>query len=89
MGACDTRFDKHRLTAKDVTQSIRHFVGALKSEGYFHQDIKYPNGIGIFVPFLLACLIVYSSECGKTILLLNLVYKNWVPYRNLYIFSKF
>ena len=39
-------------------------------------------------PLPLRCLILGSSGCGKTTLIWNLITKNWIPYKKLYIFSK-
>lgn len=39
-------------------------------------------------PLPMRCLIIGSSGSGKTTLLWNLITKNWIPYRYLYIFSK-
>lgn len=39
-------------------------------------------------PMPLRSLIVGSSGCGKTTLLWNIITKNWLPYKKLYVFSK-
>lgn len=42
---------------------------------------------GMF-PLPIRCLIVGSSGSGKTTLLWNLITKDWIPFKNLYIFTK-
>lgn len=49
--------------------------------------VKGRNKNNIF-PLPLRCLIVGSSGCGKSTLMWNMIVKNWIPYKNLYIFSK-
>lgn len=44
-----------------------------------HNEKKFPD--------LLRAIIVGSSNCGKTTLLLNFIYKDWLNYDYLYIFS--
>lgn len=48
---------------------------------------KQPTISGIF-PKPLRCLIIGSSGCGKTTLVWNLITKDWIPFKNLYIFTK-
>lgn len=49
--------------------------------------VKEKGKNGMF-PLPLRCLIVGSSGCGKSTLIWNLITKNWIPYKKLYIFSK-
>ena len=39
------------------------------------------------IPYTLRCLIARSSGSGKITCSLNFLYKRWVLYRNLYVFS--
>jgi len=40
------------------------------------------------LPIPMRCLIIGSSGSGKTNLLCNIIIKYWIPYENLYIFTK-
>lgn len=39
-------------------------------------------------PDIVRAIIIGSSNCGKTTLLMNFIYKTWIDYTYLYIFSK-
>lgn len=57
-------------------------------------DITVYDGRGVVTknekkfPDDLRALIVGSSNCGKTTLLMNFIYKDWLSYEYLYVFSK-
>lgn len=53
----------------------------------FNFEKKKNDKESIF-PLPLRCLIVGASGSGKTTLLWNIITKYWVPYENLYIFTK-
>lgn len=40
------------------------------------------------IPYPLTALFISPSRCGKTTLLENFIYNNWLPFKNLYVFSK-
>ena len=50
----------------------------------FEGDVKSDH----MFPLPIRCLIVGASGCGKTTSLWNLITKDWIPFKNLYVFTK-
>lgn len=40
------------------------------------------------IPRVLRAILIGPSNCGKTTLLMNFIYKNWLDFKYLYVFSK-
>lgn len=67
--------------SRRTTKEKKYVVTPYEGGGHYGSDEKkFPN--------VLRAIIVGSSNCGKTTLLMNFIYKDWLNYQYLYVFSK-
>lgn len=65
---------------KRSAKQVNYSISSVPFETHHKNKSMFPNPI--------RCLIIGSSGSGKTTLLWNLITKDWLPFKNLYIFTK-
>lgn len=73
-------------TFKQIEKNVDKKLCTYKATSFYHEK-KNIMKKSIF-PQLIRCLIPESSGSGKIKLLWNIITQFWIPYKNLYIFTK-